>query len=131
MTLDSRSWARRGTAAVLCLTFLAQTSCTTLQLSSSAKPGDGQPPSQDTDGGRSGGGFGGNAVGFTLLAVAGGYMLYKLFLDDSDEEPTIREPDSAAPPAGSERSKGPVLLTAPVNRISPAKATSGGPPGGG
>lgn len=81
-----RSPARWICVAVVCLMVLSQTGCTTLSLSPSMAPGPGQPePGSSSSGGSRT--FGTKKiVGVTILGFVGGYIVYRLFFHDPEED---------------------------------------------
>jgi hypothetical protein len=86
---------RRFAVALICLMVLTQASCTTLQLSPSFDPGSGETGSGDPDSDDWGLSDTGRAVGLVTLTAVGGYLLYKAFTGDSEEESGQPKPGSS------------------------------------
>lgn len=81
-----RSFVRTIAAVVIGLMVLTQTSCVTVQLAPSLKPGEGGTDPSDSPSGGSGGSSVGSVVGIATVALVGGYLLYKGITNDPPEE---------------------------------------------
>jgi hypothetical protein len=88
--------AGRIGVALICLMVMIQTGCTGLQLSPSLAPGSGGTDPGTDPGGGTGKSSTGNIVGIATLAAVGGYILYKLVIED-DEENTVQELPEVTP----------------------------------
>ena len=88
--------AGRIGVALICLMVMIQTGCTGLQLSPSLAPGSGGTDPGRDPGGGTGKSSTGNIVGIATLAAVGGYILYKLVIED-DEENTVQELPEVTP----------------------------------
>jgi len=96
MKSSFRSPTFRIGVALICLMVLTQASCTTLQLSPSFAPGSGETdPGEpaDSDMGKS---STGRTVGIATLVAVGGYLLYRVFIEDSEERTNGPKPDSSS-----------------------------------
>lgn len=96
MKSSFRSPTFRIGAALICLMVLTQTSCTTLQLSPSFAPGLGETDPGEPADSDIGNSSTGRTVGIVTLAVVGGYILYRVFIEDSEETTTGPKPDSSS-----------------------------------
>jgi hypothetical protein len=90
-----RSPTRRAGVAMVCLLVLALTGCSTLGMPPSLAPGPDPPGSGTPRSGSSGRLSSGNVAAIVTIAVLGGFLLYRFFFHEPEEE------DAGSPPESS------------------------------
>ena len=81
-----RSPTRRAGMALVCLVALALTGCSTLGMSQSLAPGPDPPGSGTPSSGSAGRLSSGNVAAIVTVAVLGGFLLYRFFFHEPEEE---------------------------------------------
>ena len=89
-----RTLTRAVGATLICVLLLTQVGCATLQWSPSFKPGSDEPGPTNPRDRELDGASTGKVISLAVVAVFGGYLVYKALTADTPEEDGTPEPDS-------------------------------------